>query len=154
MIGQRERQSWPGEGGGERRRLMNRGQTAVRTHISRATGVLKQPGETVTLYQQETERGNEMVSRSRFLYLCLCVRTWVLWFHECRQGRKKKKKNRSPGTFLVLNIPRPSSEARNYKNNTYIDTVVKLWVTRLYLELWLVFGDILEPQKDQINSAR
>lgn len=138
--------------GGKRRRLMNRGQTAVRTHISRATGVLKQPGETVTLYQQETERGNEMVSRSRFLYLCLCVRTWVLWFHECRQGRKKK--NLSPGTFLVLNIPRPSSEARNYKNNTYIDTVVKLWVTRLYLELWLVFGDILEPQKDQINSAR
>lgn len=90
MIGQWERQSWPGEGGG-RRRLMNRGQTAVHTHISRATGVLKQPGETVTLYQQETERGNEMVSRSRFLYLCLCVRTWVLWFHECRQGRKKKK---------------------------------------------------------------
>lgn len=67
---------------------------------------------------------------------------------------EKKKKNLSPGTFLVLNIPRPSSEARNYKNNTYIDTVVKLWVTRLYLELWLVFGDILEPQKDQINSAR
>lgn len=64
-----------GVGGGGRRRLMNRGQTAVRTHISRATGVLKQPGETVTLYQQETERGNEMVSRSRFLYLCLCVRT-------------------------------------------------------------------------------
>lgn len=82
-------------GGGGRRRLMNRGQTAVRTHISRATGVLKQPGETVTLYQQETERGNEMVSRSRFLYLCLCVRTWVLWFHECRQGRKKKKKSKS-----------------------------------------------------------
>lgn len=83
--------------------------------------------------------------------VCVCVR-------ECCDftsvDRGEKKKNLSPGTFLVLNIPRPSSEARNYKNNTYIDTVVKLWVTRLYLELWLVFGDILEPQKDQINSAR
>lgn len=72
MIGREGRQSRPG-----RHRLMNLGQTAVRSHISRATGGSTQPGETVTLYQLEKERGNEMVSHSWFLCLCLCVRTCV-----------------------------------------------------------------------------
>lgn len=89
---------------------------------------------------------------------CICVCVCVCEccdFTSVDGGEKRKKKSKSRYiSGAKYSSTRPSSEARNYKNNTYIDTVVKLWVTRLYLELWLVFGDILEPQKDQINSAR
>lgn len=55
---------------------MNLGQTAVCCSPTSpvATGVLNQPGETVTLHQQETKRENETVL-SPELYLCLRVRT-------------------------------------------------------------------------------
>lgn len=66
-----------------RHRFMNLGQTTVRCSPTSpvATGGLNQPGETVTLYQQETERGNEMVRRSWYFPLSVfyvCVRTWLL----------------------------------------------------------------------------
>lgn len=82
--------------------------------------------------------------------VCVCVRE-CCDFTSVDRGEKKKSKSRYISGAKYSSTLQWGTELQN---NTYIDTVVKLWVTRLYLELWLVFGDILEPQKDQINSAR
>lgn len=90
---------------------MNLGQTTVRCSPTSpvATGGLNQPGETVTLYQQETERGNEMVRRSWcFSSICvLRVRAYVavVIFNACRELNSESRLLSGAKMFLRMALP-------------------------------------------------
>lgn len=109
-----------------RRCFTNLGQNTVSCSPTSpvATGGLKQPWETVTLYKQETERGSEMVSCSLILlsvfYVCTC---------ECCDLEYWKLNSKS-GLLsgAKYSCTRPPREAKSHSNDIDADMVIKLWL--------------------------
>lgn len=88
-----------------------------------ATGGLKQPGETVTFYQQETERGSEWSLIPLSVFVSVVI----------------PRENSKMLSGAKYSSTRPSSEAQKQHFCRYGSETVS---GRLYIELR---GDILEP---------
>lgn len=135
---------------------MNLGQTTVRCSPTSpvATGGLNQPGETVTLYQQETERGNEMVRRSWcFSSICvLRVRAYVavVIFNACRELNSESRLLSGAKMFLRMALPARNPQEQHGCRYSSGNVTDRLYIYREREPC----GDMLEPWSDQIHSAR